>query len=236
MSDSDKVNIEDFFFDGKIAIMAAEWNVSECDSFIYSHGLTTAVVSDSSSAIQAAVEKLTKETGFKHDFSMSAGRAIIKRAPVKIGTVVWFNKANWFPISDLKHLEEMQAKFVLEISKLKKNLRESELAEVILNCQDIDCIDIDRKYSFTAINPCSGNVHSERDAVLFLAKDKAFLEGALPGYRAKCIELGANPAHIESIDLLIARVADYQKKIESKIPDTDLPCEIRRCVDGEGVQ
>ncbi len=96
--------------------------------------------------------------------------------------------------------------------------------------------DIDRKYMIDAINPCSGSIHTEKDAVLFLAKDKAFLEGALPGYRAKCIELGANPAHIESIDLLIQRVATYQRLMESKVPDTDLPCEIRRCVDGINVE
>jgi len=94
---------------------------------------------------------------------------------------------------------------------------------------------IDRKYTILATNPCSGSTHTEADSVLFLAKDRAFLEGALPAYRAKCVELGANPAHIESIDLLIERVRLYQEAL-SKVPDTDLPCEIRRCIDGEGVE
>ncbi len=95
--------------------------------------------------------------------------------------------------------------------------------------------DIDRKYKINAVNPCSGNVHTEKDAVLFLAKDRGLLEAALPAYRKWCEEHGANPAHLESIDLLTQRVATFQREIESKIPDTDLPCEIRRCVDGEGV-
>lgn len=94
---------------------------------------------------------------------------------------------------------------------------------------------IDWKYRFTAINPCSGNMHTEKDAVLFLAKDKAFLEGALPGYIEKCIELGVNPAHLDAIRLLSQRVRTHQALVEQKTPDTDLPCEIRRCVDGEGV-
>lgn len=93
---------------------------------------------------------------------------------------------------------------------------------------------IDRKYKIQATNPCSGTTHTEEDSVLFLAKDKAFL-AALPTYRRESEKLGANPAHLESIDLLIERVTKYQTEIESKIPDTDLPCEIRRCVDGEGV-
>lgn len=101
------------------------------------------------------------------------------------------------------------------------------------NLKELVDDDIDRKYIINAINPCSGNTHSHKDAVLFLAKDKAFLEGALPGYRQRCLELNANPAHIESIDLLIMRVKEYQERTESKTPDTDLPCEIRRCVDGE---
>lgn len=96
-------------------------------------------------------------------------------------------------------------------------------------------MNIDRKYKINAINPCSNNTHNENDSVLFLAKDKAFLLGALPGYRQACIDLGSDSTHIESIDLLIERVTQYQKDIESKVPDTDLPCEVKRCIDGEGI-
>jgi hypothetical protein len=93
---------------------------------------------------------------------------------------------------------------------------------------------IDWKYKIQAVNPCSGNTHSEEDSILFLAKDKA-VPAMLYAYLNKCEELGTNPAHIEAIELLIKRVEDYQRDIESKVPDTDLPCEIDRCTKGIGV-
>lgn len=92
---------------------------------------------------------------------------------------------------------------------------------------------IDTKYIFEAINPVSKNTHSQNDGMIFLAKDKAFLEGALPGYLAKCIELGAGDEHIQSVKLLIERVTKYQAEIESKVPDTNKAGEITRCIHGE---
>ena len=95
-------------------------------------------------------------------------------------------------------------------------------------------MNIDRKYKIHAVNPCSRNTHDEHDSILFLAKDKA-VPAMLRAYLTESDKLGANPAHLESIGLLIGRVEQYQREVEAKIPDTDLPCEIRRCVDGDGV-
>ena len=95
-------------------------------------------------------------------------------------------------------------------------------------------MNIDRKYKIHAVNPCSRNTHDEYDSILFLAKDKA-VPAMLRAYLKESENLGANPAHLESIGMLIGRVEQYQHEVEAKIPDTDLPCEIRRCVDGEGV-
>ena len=95
-------------------------------------------------------------------------------------------------------------------------------------------MNIDRKYKIHAVNPCSRNTHDEHDSILFLAKDKA-VPAMLRAYLKESEKLGANPAHLESIGLLIGRVEQYQREVEAKTPDTDLPCEIRRCVDGEGV-
>ena len=90
---------------------------------------------------------------------------------------------------------------------------------------------IDRKYKILAVNPCSGNVHTEDDSILFLAKDAGLLP-MLETYVEECSLLGCDDTHIESINLLIERVEEYQKKVKSEIPDTDLPCEIARCIKG----
>lgn len=90
---------------------------------------------------------------------------------------------------------------------------------------------IDRKYKILAVNPCSGNVHTEDDSILFLAKDQALLV-ALEAYVEECSLLGCEDSHLESVNLLIERVEQYQKNIKSEVPDTDLPCEIERCIKG----
>jgi hypothetical protein len=79
---------------------------------------------------------------------------------------------------------------------------------------------IDKKFYIIGMNTMTGACHSHEDSVLFLAKDRAFLEGALPGYLAKCIELGADETQIQSLELLIERVRAYQTKNGSKVPDT----------------
>jgi hypothetical protein len=94
---------------------------------------------------------------------------------------------------------------------------------------------IDWKYKISAVNPCSGNEHTERDSVLFLAKDAA-VPVMLRAYLAECERIGTNAEHLEAIELLIQRVETYQRVVCTKVPDTDLPCEINRCVYGVGVE
>ena len=90
---------------------------------------------------------------------------------------------------------------------------------------------IDRKYKIMAVNPCSGNVHNEDDSVLFLAKDQALLV-ALEAYVEECSLLGCEDSHIDSVNLLIERVEEYQRKVKVEVPDTNTPCEIERCIKG----
>ena len=90
---------------------------------------------------------------------------------------------------------------------------------------------IDRKYRILAVNPCSGNVHNEEDAILFLAKDLAVLP-MLETYVEECNLLGCDDEQIESVNLLIERVEEYQRKIKAEIPDISSVCEIERCIKG----
>ena len=90
---------------------------------------------------------------------------------------------------------------------------------------------IDRKYRIIAINPCSGNVHTEKDAIVFLAKDSA-LPYALEEYLKQCKRLHCDETHLKSMRLLIARVDEYQNNVKVEIPDTNTACEIERCIKG----
>ena len=92
---------------------------------------------------------------------------------------------------------------------------------------------IDRKFQILAVNPCNCNIYTEQNSLLLCAKDKA-VPAALEAYMKKCRDLGCSYEHLESISLTIERVREYQKKHPHivKIPDTDLPCEIDRCIGG----
>ncbi len=91
-------------------------------------------------------------------------------------------------------------------------------------------MNIDRKFVIQARNPVNGKTYTHKDSLLLCAKDKA-VPAALEAYKAKCIELGCNPEHIESVGLLIGRVEEYQRDIESKTPDT-IGLELDRCIKG----
>ena len=90
---------------------------------------------------------------------------------------------------------------------------------------------IDRKYKILAVNPCSGGIHTEDDAILFLAKDLAVVP-MLDAYIEECALLGCEAPHIDGIYLLMERVRAYQQNVTSKVPDTDRPGEIDRCIKG----
>ncbi|MCX5828741.1 MAG: hypothetical protein NTV58_12200 [Deltaproteobacteria bacterium] len=89
---------------------------------------------------------------------------------------------------------------------------------------------IDRKFEILAVNPVNGHFYTEQNSLLLCAKDRA-VPAALEAYKAECIKIGANQEHIQSIELLIGRVEQYQRKIACRIPDT-VGDEIQRCLHG----
>ena len=94
---------------------------------------------------------------------------------------------------------------------------------------------IDRKFRILAVNPCkAGKVYTEAEGLFLCAHDLAVVP-ALLAYADSCKELGCSDEHLESIELLIGRVREYQKEY-SKVPDTDETCEIDRCLGGIGVE
>jgi hypothetical protein len=93
---------------------------------------------------------------------------------------------------------------------------------------------IDRKFIFTAVNPCNSKYYTQENALILCAKDQAILP-ALEAYHDECKRLGAGIEHLNSVALLIGRVRKYQSTHldEVKIPDTHLDCEIDRCIGGK---
>lgn len=89
---------------------------------------------------------------------------------------------------------------------------------------------IDRKFTFTALNPVNGNIYTEDTAFIMCAKDAA-VPAALKAYHDECVRLKCNPHHIASIELMIDRVREYQQNIERRIPDT-VGEETVRCICG----
>ena len=96
----------------------------------------------------------------------------------------------------------------------------------------MDTSTIDRKFIFKAINPCSEDIYTEKNALILCAKDKATLP-AMRAYYDACAKMGCDKNHLESIELLIDRIRGYQRDIESRVPDTTGSCEISRCIVGE---
>jgi hypothetical protein len=93
---------------------------------------------------------------------------------------------------------------------------------------------IDRKFKFIAVNPCKNTVYTQEDAIVFCAKDKA-VPAMLLEYIDRCKYLECGEDHIESMGLLLERVLEFQKNVESRVPDTELSCEIDRCIGGKNL-
>lgn len=81
---------------------------------------------------------------------------------------------------------------------------------------------IDRKFVIRAVCQEHDHEYDDNHGMFFCAKDRAF-PVALRAYRAECERIGAGPAQLRGIDLLIERVDRYQKANPHllKVPDID---------------
>lgn len=86
---------------------------------------------------------------------------------------------------------------------------------------------IDCKYEFTAINPCTGNIHTHMDGVVFLAHDQAF-QIMVASYPSICEALGADPGQIAGAKGLVRRILAYGREVLTKVPDVSNTCEVQR--------
>lgn len=82
-------------------------------------------------------------------------------------------------------------------------------------------MEIDRKFKFVATHKTKGVEFTDREAVVFLAKDNAF-PAALQFYREECVRQGAGDLQIKGVDLLIERVALWRKLNPSKCKTPDI--------------
>jgi hypothetical protein len=81
---------------------------------------------------------------------------------------------------------------------------------------------VERKFRLLAVSTEHGRVHTEADAVLFLAKDRAFLP-TLRFYFSECEKIGAGAKQLTAVNLLIERVMRWQLDHPEamKVPDVD---------------
>lgn len=79
---------------------------------------------------------------------------------------------------------------------------------------------LDAKFSGVIFKVKDGSIVTDDQYMVFLAKDNAFAE-MLPMYRAKCVELGADPEQIAAIDRAIQRARRWRaiNYDKCKVPD-----------------
>lgn len=80
---------------------------------------------------------------------------------------------------------------------------------------------IDRKFKISAVSIKTKKKYTEKDSVLFLAKD-ALLVPTLEKYYALCVEYGVDERQRKGVELLIERVKNWQNKNIKKVHNPDV--------------
>lgn len=88
---------------------------------------------------------------------------------------------------------------------------------------------IDGKYTFLAVNKCTGNSFDQTEGVCFRVHDAA-LVATLRAYLEECKRLGADDGQILGCEKLLERVLDWQSSHNIKVPDVSNDCELDHVV------
>jgi len=98
-----------------------------------------------------------------------------------------------------------------------------QLREVPLGKPKEYQMEVDRKFSISAVCRAHGDAYTEGEGVFFKAADAAFNRTVLDAYKREAIKLGAHSRQIKGIELLIERVEAYKDANPAivKVPDVD---------------
>lgn len=80
---------------------------------------------------------------------------------------------------------------------------------------------LDRKFKFTAVSNKSGKTYTEKDAIIFLAKD-SLLPNLLDHYVGLCSQAGVDERQMLGVKLLKDRVLTWQRKNIKKVHKPDI--------------
>lgn len=88
---------------------------------------------------------------------------------------------------------------------------------------------LDRKFKFKAVSIRTGKQYTEKNAIVFLAKD-ALLPELLQYYEKLCKDNEVDELQIKGVQLLIERVRQYQSQYPQKVhmPDVEKGEEEKR--------
>lgn len=81
--------------------------------------------------------------------------------------------------------------------------------------------DLDRKFIFTATKTKDGVTVTQKEAIIFLAKDNLLIP-TLTYYKELCIRSGASDEQVVGVDLLINRVLTWRNCNQDKLKYPDI--------------
>ena len=86
---------------------------------------------------------------------------------------------------------------------------------------------MDKKFTGAIVKVKDGSPVPEDEYVVFLVKDRAFVEYGLPAYLQGCIELGADDVQIKMVEEMRIRAEQWQHDHPDRVKVPDAAGEMR---------